>query len=112
MEHLERWLVREGTWSDWSIPQHLSQAVKLLQASVQQLRNLTELLPADPWPVRLVVDTNALIDNPDLALYTGQVGHRYMAHLLPVVLRAIHITSMPRRTTTPIRPGTGRTVER
>ncbi|GAA1150274.1 hypothetical protein GCM10009577_86940 [Streptomyces javensis] len=89
LEHLERWLVREGTWSDWSVPQHIPQAVKQLQASVQQLCDLTELLPTDPWPVRLVVDTNALIDNPDLAIYTGQIGTRYMAHLLPVVLREL-----------------------
>ncbi|MCM2517953.1 PIN domain-containing protein [Streptomyces griseoincarnatus] len=89
LEHLERWLVREGTWSDWSVPQHKPEAVKLLQASVQQLRSLTDLLPTDPWPVRLVIDTNALIDNPDLAAYTGQIGSRYMAHLLPVVLREL-----------------------
>ncbi|TWD13148.1 PIN domain-containing protein [Streptomyces sp. T12] len=89
LEHLERWLVREGTWSDWSVPQHKPEAVKLLQASVQQLRSLTDLLPTDPWPVRLVIDTNALIDNPDLAAYTGQIGPRYMAHLLPVVLREL-----------------------
>lgn len=89
LEHLERWLVREGTWSDWSVPQHMPEAVKLLQASVQQLRGLTDLLPTDPWPVRLTVDTNALIDNPDLAAYTGQIGPRYMAHLLPVVLREL-----------------------
>ncbi|MEV5089452.1 PIN domain-containing protein [Streptomyces griseoincarnatus] len=89
LEHLERWLVREGTWSDWSVPQHKPEAVKLLQASVQQLRSLTDLLPTDPWPVRLVIDTNALIDNPDLAAYTGQIGSRYLAHLLPVVLREL-----------------------
>ncbi|MGW4047635.1 PIN domain-containing protein [Streptomyces sp. NPDC004721] len=89
LEHLERWLVREGTWSDCSVPQHIPQAVKQLQASVQQLRDLTELLPSDPWRVRLVVDTNALIDNPDLAIYASQIGPRYMAHLLPVVLREL-----------------------
>ncbi|GAA3760878.1 PIN domain-containing protein [Streptomyces tremellae] len=89
LEHLERWLVRKGTWSDWTIPQHMPEAVKLLQASVQQLRSLTDLLPTDPWPVRLTVDTNALIDNPDLAAYTDQIGPRYMAHLLPVVLREL-----------------------
>ncbi|MFG2320591.1 PIN domain-containing protein [Streptomyces tendae] len=89
LEHLERWLVREGTWSDWTVPQHMPEAVNLLQASVQQLRSLTDLLPTDPWPVRLTVDTNALIDNPDLAAYTDQVGPRYMAHLLPVVLREL-----------------------
>ncbi|MCM2424250.1 PIN domain-containing protein [Streptomyces sp. RKAG293] len=89
IEHLERWLLREGTWSDWSVPQQMPQAVQLLQATVQQLRSLSDLLPTDPWPVRLTVDTNALIDNPDLAAYTGQIGPRYMAHLLPVVLREI-----------------------
>ncbi|WP_228924561.1 PIN domain-containing protein [Streptomyces sp. DH7] len=89
LEHLERWLVREGTWRDWSVPQHISQAVTRLKESVQQLCDLTDLLPTDPWPIRLVVDTNALIDKPDLAAYTDQVGPRYMAHLLPVVLREL-----------------------
>ncbi|MGW2706885.1 PIN domain-containing protein [Streptomyces sp. NPDC001340] len=89
LELLERWLVRERTWEDYSIPQHIPQAVRLLRASVQQLRGLTNLLPTDPWPVRLTVDTNALIDNPDLATYTDQIGPRYMAHLLPVVLREL-----------------------
>jgi len=37
----------------------------------------------------LTVDTNALIDNPDLAACTDQIGPRYMAHLLPVVLREL-----------------------
>jgi hypothetical protein len=55
---------------------------------VEQLRELTGLLPNDPWP-RLVVDTNALLDNPGLALYTDRIGTRYMAHLLPVVLREV-----------------------
>lgn len=88
-EHLERWLVREGTWNDFSVPQQIPVAVDKLRASVEQLRELTALLPNDPWPVRLVVDTNALLDNPDLALYTSQIGNRYIAHLLPVVLREL-----------------------
>jgi hypothetical protein len=88
-EHLERWLVREGTWNDWSVPKEIPAAVDKLRASVEQLRELTGLLPSDAWPVRLVVDTNALLDNPDLALYTGQIGNRYIAHLLPVVLREL-----------------------
>lgn len=89
LELLERWLLRDQTWQDYSIPQYIPQAVKLVQASVKQLRGLTNLLPTDQWPVRLTVDTNALIDNPDLAAYTGQIGPRYMAHLLPVVLREL-----------------------
>ncbi|HEY1155582.1 MAG TPA: hypothetical protein VGE95_04735, partial [Arthrobacter sp.] len=65
-KHLERWLVREGTRDDWSVPKEIPTAVDKLRASVKQLRGLTGLLPSDPWPVRLVVDTNALLDNPDL----------------------------------------------
>ncbi|MFF4344319.1 PIN domain-containing protein [Kitasatospora sp. NPDC001540] len=85
---LERWLIRSDSY-DHSIPQHVHQAVDTLHAAVAQLRGLTGLLPEDEWSVRLVVDTNALIDNPDLAAYTAEAGPRYMAHLLPVVLREI-----------------------
>ncbi|MEV7783395.1 PIN domain-containing protein [Kitasatospora sp. NPDC088351] len=88
LAHLERWLLRPGG-NDHSVPRHIAQAVGLLRTTVSELRGLTALLSADPWPVRLVVDTNALIDDPDLAAYTGQAGPRYMAHLLPVVLREL-----------------------
>ncbi|MCZ4119550.1 PIN domain-containing protein [Streptomyces sp. H39-S7] len=88
LKHMENWLVRPNKW-DQSIPQYVPEAVRLLRASVEQLRELTALLPADPWPVRLVVDTNVLIDDPDLAIFTDQIGSRYMAHLLPVVLREL-----------------------
>ena len=53
------------------------------------LRDLARLLPPDEYAVRLAVDTNTLIDNPDLAVHIGTLGRRYMAHLLPVVLREI-----------------------
>ncbi len=86
---LQRWLIRPDKGYDHSIPQHVHQAVDALHAAVAQLRGLTGLLPEDEWPVRLVVDTNALIDNPDLAAYNAEVGPRYIAHLLPVVLREI-----------------------
>jgi hypothetical protein len=34
-------------------------------------------------------DTNTLLDNPDLCAYTASLDSRYMAHLIPVVLREI-----------------------
>ncbi|MFZ0158953.1 MAG: PIN domain-containing protein [Kineosporiaceae bacterium] len=83
---LERWLVRP---LDGSVPATIDKAVGIISDGFAALRGLTELLPADPYAVRLVVDTNSLIDNPDLAAYTPLIGHRYMAHLLPVVLREI-----------------------
>ena len=53
------------------------------------IREMTNLLPSDDYRVRLVVDTNALLDNPDLAAYAGVLGAKYVVHLLPVVLREI-----------------------
>jgi hypothetical protein len=44
------------------------------------------MLPPDEYPTRLVVDTNALIDNPDVAAYTDALGNKYVVHLLPIVL--------------------------
>ncbi|RNI17972.1 PIN domain-containing protein [Flexivirga caeni] len=43
----------------------------------------------DEYPNRLVVDTNTLLDNPDLSAYISLLGSRYMAHVLPVVLREL-----------------------
>lgn len=83
-EHLERWLVRKR--SDTSIPASIEKASALLDAKVEDLGRLLDMLPGDDYPVRLVVDTNALIDNPDLAAYIPQIGQKYIVHLLPVVL--------------------------
>lgn len=84
---LERWLVREH--GDHSVPRTLDEAARSLEAALADLRGLAGLVPADDYPVRLVPDTNTLIDNPDLAAYTTELGGRYMAHLLPVVLREL-----------------------
>jgi hypothetical protein len=84
---LERWLVREH--GDHSVPKSLDEAARSLEASLADLRGLAGLVPADQYPVRLVPDTNTLVDNPDLAAYTTELGGRYIAHLLPVVLREL-----------------------
>lgn len=84
---LADWLIRET--GAHGVPPTLAAARKRLAVDIAELRALTELLPADEFPVRLIVDTNALIDNPDLASYSGVLGKRYMAHLLPVVLREL-----------------------
>jgi hypothetical protein len=57
-----------------------------VRAAVQTLRDARRLLPDDEMRVRVVVDTNALIDCPDLTVYAEQVGPRYRVHPLPVVL--------------------------
>jgi hypothetical protein len=77
---LEDWLVREARVKN--------RAPKDITAAA--LRELVQLLPQDDWPVRLVVDTNALMDDPDVTVYQDAVDSpRYMVHLLPVVLREI-----------------------
>jgi rRNA-processing protein FCF1 len=87
-KHLRRWLIRDNR-SDHTIPGTIDAAQEKIRASVVDLRALTNLLPPDDHPVRLVVDTNALIDNPDVAAYTGEIGGKYVVHLLPVVLGEI-----------------------
>ncbi|XCM31644.1 PIN domain-containing protein [Streptomyces parvus] len=86
---LEDWLVREGRVK-YRAPQDIPEAVTQLKNSVMALRELVQLLPQDDWAVRVVVDTNCLVDDPDVTVYQDAVGsERYMVHLLPVVLREI-----------------------
>jgi hypothetical protein len=87
LEHLERWLNRGE--SDHSIPSTIPAAIEAANASVAVLAAAKALLPADEFSTRLVADTNVLLDNPDLGQFTPQLGGRYMAHVLPVVLREL-----------------------
>lgn len=84
---LERWLVRE--YGEHGIPSTVDKATKMVEVAVAELRGLAELLPTDKYATRLIVDTNTLIDNPDLAVHVGTLGPKYMVHLLPVVFREI-----------------------
>lgn len=85
LDHLERWLIRPDI-NDHSIPRDISTAQQLLAATIDDIRSLFTLLSDDDYRVRLVVDTNTLIDNPNVAVYIGTFGPKYMVHLLPVVL--------------------------
>ncbi|MBE8519284.1 hypothetical protein ILP97_17500 [Amycolatopsis sp. H6(2020)] len=84
---LESWLVRTGGAHD--VPPTMDAAVRQLRETVDGLGGLINLLPADEYATRLTVDTNTLIDNPDVAAHVGTLGGKYMVHLLPVVLREI-----------------------
>ncbi|MFE1396964.1 PIN domain-containing protein [Nocardiopsis dassonvillei] len=81
------WLIRKSGAHD--VPPTMNEAHARLQSAMTSLRELVDLLPPDEHPVRLVVDTNTLIDDPDLAVHTTTVGPRYRVHLLPVVLREL-----------------------
>ncbi|ACU75757.1 conserved hypothetical protein [Catenulispora acidiphila DSM 44928] len=83
---LTRWLIRPKRDK---IPGSLTAAAQAIDASVEELLALVKVLPPDAFAVRLTVDTNTLIDNPDVAVHTATLGPRYMVHLLPVVLREI-----------------------
>jgi hypothetical protein len=85
LQRMTSWLVRQDRTHD--VPETINEAKTQFQSDVEELRGLTQLLPIDPHTVRLVVDTNALIDNPDIAAYTDVLGPNYMAHLMPIVLR-------------------------
>lgn len=84
---LEGWLVRAD--GARGVPSTIDAARAQVAAAVAELAGLLELVPPDPHPVRLVVDTNTLIDNPDLSVYTVHLGPAYLVHVLPVVLSEI-----------------------
>ncbi|MFJ9105469.1 PIN domain-containing protein [Streptomyces sp. NPDC102405] len=92
---LQRWLERPG---DKTVPATIDGAVDMVKKAVATLRGLGELLPTDDWPVRVTVDTNMLLDDPDVAIYTSVLGNRYMVHLLPVVLRELDDKKLGGRT--------------
>lgn len=84
---LRRWAKRGK--GDHSLPRLITEAKALAADSFSNLAGLLELLPDDEWATRLVVDTNALVDDPDLARYSTDLGPKYMAHILPIVLREL-----------------------
>jgi rRNA-processing protein FCF1 len=86
--HLESWLTRKRT-SEHSIPQTTAAAVHVVQADIKELAGLAALLRDDPWGSRVVVDTNVLIDNPDITAFLKGLPDGYLVHLLPVVLREL-----------------------
>ncbi|MGX5210259.1 PIN domain-containing protein [Streptomyces violaceus] len=92
---LQRWLERPR---DKTVPATIDKAVDKVKAAVAMLRKLGELLPSDDWPVRVTVDTNMLLDDPDVAIYTSVLGNRYMVHLFPVVLRELDDKKLASRT--------------
>ena len=71
-EHLERWAAREGR--DKGIPESIGAAQAQAAESFCELQSASELLGPDQWAVRVVVDTNVLLEDPDLAQFTSQVG--------------------------------------
>ncbi len=74
---------------DKTVPASVPNAVAHIQEAVATLRKVRDLLPQEPFATHVVVDTNVLLDDPDLARFTRQAGQRYLAHLLPVVLREL-----------------------
>ncbi|MFD7646042.1 PIN domain-containing protein [Streptomyces albidoflavus] len=92
---LQRWLERPR---DTTIPATIEGAADKIKEAAAALRKLGELLPEDEWPVRVTVDTNMLLDDPDVALYTSVLGKRYMVHLFPVVLRELDDKKLAGRT--------------
>jgi hypothetical protein len=87
LSRLEAWLIRES--GAYDVPATPAAAVEMINADVADLRALTQPMTPEDYPTRLVTDTNALIDNPDLAAYTDELGRKYIVHLLPVVLGEI-----------------------
>lgn len=86
-EHLSRWLSRGK--DDNSLPGTIAAAQSKVKDSVAVLRSGADLLQPETFATHVVVDTNVLLDDPDLAQFTNHLGGRYLVHLLPVVLREL-----------------------
>jgi len=86
-DHILSWLERNK--GDHSISPDKEKRLARATKDVEELRMLTQLLPSDDWDVRVVTDTNVLIDDPDVAMYVDQLGKRYLVHVLPIVMREI-----------------------
>jgi rRNA-processing protein FCF1 len=81
---LESWARREK--ADHSVPGTLQRAHVIVDDKMDILARFTDLLKPDEYPVRVMIDTNALIDNPDLSAYRPEFGDRYRVHVAPTVL--------------------------
>jgi hypothetical protein len=79
---LQGWLV--GRERNNGVPATLDKTAEMIDTHVAELRAVADLLPKDEYAVRLTVDTNTLIDDPDLVVHPAAIGRRHMAHLLPV----------------------------
>lgn len=88
LDLLEHWLDR-GRVKVTPPPSSIQVAIEKANGAVGVLAAAKGLLPAEQFATRLVLDTNVLLDDPDLAQFTAQLGSRYMAHVLPVVLREL-----------------------
>ena len=84
---LEGWLTRPD--DDHSVPATMGQAEATVRSAFRDLAAGKELLAAEEFNTHVVVDTNVLLDDPDLTRFAEVVGHRYLVHLLPVVLREL-----------------------
>ena len=84
-----RWLERDQ--DDHTIPRTIDEAKRVASANFDGYRALIRLTTTSTSPVvRLVPDTSALLDNPELGSYVHDlpVGAAVM-HLLPTVLREL-----------------------
>jgi len=85
---LVRWLERDG--SDNSIPATIKEASNQVDTAVSVLKDLIAKTGTNEgWLVHLVVDTNALIYDPELNSYTSELGTKYMVHIPAIVFKEL-----------------------
>jgi PIN domain len=81
------WITRADTW-DHSVPRTIAEAKVLATQSLAPLRDGLALLGSQgQGGIRLVPDTSALMNEPDLTAYSQAAGGRtFTIHVLPQVL--------------------------
>ena len=53
------------------------------------------LLAADGWAIRPAVDTNSIIDDPDITRHTDHLGDKYMVHVFRSCSERLMISNAP-----------------
>ncbi|MFW6042036.1 MAG: PIN domain-containing protein [Guyparkeria sp.] len=108
---IRRWLERSAR--DRTIPSNIDLARARSTEQFDALRRLVALGTAgNNGEIVLVPDTNALLFNPDVAVYTGAVGRvGYLVVLLPTVLSELDDLK-DRGRTSDVRDQAGKVIER
>jgi rRNA-processing protein FCF1 len=79
------------------VPSSIKTATNTAMSMFGKLSSHLSSLPTDEFDVRVVVDTNVLLNNPDLDIYTNSLGAKYIVHVVPEVMREIDNIKMKGR---------------
>ena len=107
---MEAWATWTDTGLDPSIPRDIASLTERVDSIFVYMNCLLTELPDDVTPIRLVLDTNALMDNPSPTAYTEILGTKYWVHVPPTTLE--EVDDLKRRASDKLRSDAARRIEK